>query len=362
MMGTANTMCIIAESMGMSLPGNSTCPADNTDRLIKFAEEAGRQVVNLWEEGINARKIITEASVKNAIVVTMAMCGSTNSLVHIPAIASEAELDLDCAKEFNQASSNVPVIMGMAPSGEHFMSDFERAGGVGTLLHELTDYIDLKAITVTGKTVKKNITGCKVEDNLIIRPVSNPLQKQGALAVLKGNIAPDGAFVKTSAVPKNLLSFRGPALVYHSSDESINALRKGKIKSGTAVVITFQGAKGGPGLTSVFPFTSELAGSKLSDSVVVITDGRFSGATEGACFGYISPEAALKGPLLAVKDGDIIEYNIKNRSINVNLSQEEICKRLDDAAMDINIRKGYLGIYQSTVQSLQKGAVLKGKF
>jgi dihydroxy-acid dehydratase len=360
MMGTASTMCIIAETLGMSLPGNSTTSA-LSDSLRELAKTAGKQILNLWQEGVTARKILTPSAVENAIKVAMAIGGSTNTLMHIPAIATEAELNMDCGKVFDKGSHIIPLLMGISPNGDHLMEDFDRAGGLGALCQVIFNHLDLDCLTVTGDSIGQNIHDCFVKDDQVIRSLDNPISTQGALAVLHGNIAPDGALIKQSAVPSNLMKFRGPAKVYHSNEGAIDALRNGEIKSGDAVVIIFQGAKGGPGVVSTFPFTSELAGSKLWDSVALITDGRFSGATEGACIGYASPEAALYGPILAIQNGDIIEYDIPNRTLNAVLSQEEIEQRLERAQVNIDIKRGYLGIYQNTVRSVLKGAVLSGR-
>lgn len=359
-MGTANTMCITAEAIGMSLPGNSTLSA-LSDELNELASTAGKQILDLWREGITARKIITPESVGNAIKVAMAIGGSTNALIHISAIAAEAELGLDCGRIFDEVSHHVPLLIGISPNGEHLMDDFDKAGGLGALIKEISDFIELDALTTTGKTFKENIKNCSVKDSKVIRSINNPISTEGALVVLHGNIASDGALVKQSAIPPNLMKFRGPSKVYSSNESAIEALRNDEIEEGDAVIIIFQGAKGGPGLISTFPFTSELAGSKFLNSVALITDGRFSGATEGACIGYVSPEAALYGPILAIRDGDIIEYDIANRTLNVDLPQEEIDRRLKKAEIEIDIKRGYLGIYQRTVRSIFNGAVLSGR-
>lgn len=360
MMGTANTMCITAEALGMSLPGNSTTSAKSTD-LAGMAYQAGQQIINLWSEGITARKIITKDSITNAIKVSMAIGGSTNTLIHIPAIATEAELEINSIEFFDKASNEIPLLIGISPNGEHLMEDFDRAGGLGALCNEMSSRLALEVLTVTNKSLGENYKHAHISDSDVISSLANPKNGQGALAVLKGNISPDGAIVKQSAVPIELMSFRGPAKVFSSNEEAIAALRDGNIKPGDAVVILFQGAKGGPGIISTFPFTSELAGSKLGKSVVLITDGRFSGATEGACIGYVSPEAALYGPILAIRDNDEIEYDISSRTLNVILSEEEIVNRLNKIDMKIDYKRGYLGIYQKTVGSLLKGAVLSGK-
>ncbi len=360
LMGTANTMCIVCETLGLSLPGNSTLCA-RSGELRDMAYEAGKTVMNLWEKGITARRIITRSSMENAIRVCMAVGGSSNSLIHIPAVATEAELDFNCIDFFDKASHETPLLVGITPNGPHVMEDFDRAGGLGALCNEMKDQLCLGTLTVTGKTFGENIAGKAVTDYSVIYSKDEPSSSEGALAVLKGNICPDGALVKQSAVPKNLMAFRGPAKVYHTNEEGIRAIQTGEIEDGDIVVLSMMGARGGPGVVSAFPFTSELAGSRLSKTVAMITDGRFSGATEGACIGYMSPEAAMYGPLLAVKDGDIISYDINARQLNVELSDEEIARRLSGIKLDIHYQKGYLGIYQKTAGSLTKGCVLAGR-
>jgi dihydroxy-acid dehydratase len=360
MMGTANTMCIMAEVLGMSMPGNATVYATGRE-IFDIAYSAGRQIFDLWDKNITARQVLTGSAIRNAISVCMAIGGSTNSLIHLPAIATEAELPLDCMEVFDEASHKIPLLVGIVPNGEHLMEDFEQAGGVGALANTLSGELELDSLSVTGKTLKENYNGMKVLDGAVIHSLDNPISAEGALAILKGNIAPDGSVVKQSAVPQNLMTFKGPAKVFRSSDEATAALKDGKIQAGDAILITLHGAKGGPGVVTTFTFTSALAGHPLRHSVCLITDGRFSGATEGACIGYVSPESALFGPLLAVRDGDIIEYDIPKRTLNVRLSDAEIAERLKKTVLEIDYRKGYLGVYQRTVGSLLKGAVLSGR-
>lgn len=361
MMGTANTMCIIAEALGMTMPGNSTiCARD--PKIHDMAYRAGKTVMELWDKGITARNIITQDSIENAIMACMAMGGSTNSLIHVPAMATEAGLDdFDCIGFFDKASYAVPLLMGVEPNGPHLMEDFERAGGLAALFKTIESKIHADALTVTGQTLGQRIQDAKVLDETVIHPLSDPISTEGALAVLRGNIAVDGAIVKQSAVPACLMKFRGPVVVFEDVDDAIAGLREGKIRAGNVVVIRMQGAKGGPGVVTTFPFTSELAGTPLYDKVALVTDGRFSGATEGASIGYVSPEAALMGPLLIVEQGDIISYDIDKRTIQLELSDEEIQRRLDKAELNINYYPGWLGIYQKAVGSITKGGVLSGK-
>lgn len=360
MMGTANSMCIIAEALGMSLPGNSTL-LSTSEELKELAYKAGIQVMDLWRRGITPRDIITEKSVQNAIMVCMAVGGSSNSLIHIPAIATSAELDMDCIEYFDIASHNIPLLLGVAPNGPHVMADFERAGGLRALMGALGDKINGDALTVTCASMDEVVRGCSILDKSVIHSQDDYISREGALAVLRGNLAPEGAIVKQSAVPECMMRFSGPARIFESNTAAVNALAEGIIVAGDVVVIRMYGARGGPGVITTFPFTSALAGSPLRDKVALITDGRFSGATEGACIGYVSPEAALRGPLLALRDGDVVEYDIEKRTLNVRLSEQELRSRLDSAELHVDYRKGWLGIYQKTVGSLAKGAVMSGR-
>ena len=361
MMGTANTMCIVAESLGMTMPGNSTtCARDPA--MNEIAYRAGKTVMELWDKGITARDIITQSAVENAIMACMAVGGSTNCLIHVPAMATEAELnDFDCIGYFDKASYKVPLLMGIEPNGDGLMEDFDRAGGLAALMKTIGKEVHREARTVTGETIGDRIDAAEIKDAHVIRPLSDPISTDGALAVLRGNLAMDGAVVKQSAVPEKLLSFRGPAVIFESCDSAIAGLRDGTIRAGDVVVIRMQGAKGGPGVVTTFPFTSELAGSPLADQVALVTDGRFSGATEGACIGYVSPEAALKGPLLIVEPGDMISYDIGRRTLTLEVDDATIQNRLMEADPKVEYCSGWLGIYQRTVGSILKGGVLSGK-
>jgi len=361
MMGTANTMACIAEALGMSLPGNATVPADGP-RLLEMAREAGRQILSLLETGITPRKIITDSSMRNTIRCVMAIGGSTNVLVHIPAIAEETELALDCLAEFDAASQDVPLVIGLAPNGPHYMPAFDQAGGLEALLAELAraGKIDPDVMTCTGRTAAENWREVSVKDEEIIRPVSRPFKEQGGLAVLRGNIAPDGSIVKQSAVADGMKAFTGTARVFWGEAAAQEALEDGRIDHGDVVFILGMGPRGGPGLITVYTFTSMLAGRGMTDSVALITDGRFSGATEGACIGHVSPEAAAKGPLAAVRDGDTVSYDIPKRTIHLHVDDEEIRRRVEQ--MEVHAPKvgrgRYLAQYAELVQSLGKGAVL----
>jgi len=360
MMGTADTMQIVTETLGMSLPGNATAPAyDKT--LVRYAREAGKQVVRLWEQNICPRDIITEKSVNNAVRMIMAVGGSTNSMYHVPATAAEAGLSCSVWDIFDRASHEVPLLMTVRPVGPYTMDEFARAGGVRAMCTNIKSTLYLDCLTVNGKTLGENIEGHEVLDREIIRPMDNPYSADGGICILRGNIAPEGCAAKQSTFPRNMLKFSGPAKVFYTPNDAIDALHNGGIREGDFVVILFQGAKGGPGMTSVYGFTSALAGSHLAGKCAMVSDGRFSGAASGAIIGYASPEAALKGPICALRDGDMIRYDIEARTIHAELTDEEIASRVEAFDKEINWRTGYLGLYQSWVGSLARGAVLSGK-
>ncbi|MGI6789850.1 dihydroxy-acid dehydratase [Aminivibrio sp.] len=357
MMGTANTMNILSETIGMSLPGNSTAPA-RSGRVIQIARAAGMRVVELWKGGIKPHQIITENSIMNAIKVCMAIGGSSNTIIHIPAVATESGIEMDCSEIYAKSSCEIPLLIGIRPNGVHTMKDFDEAGGLGALLSEMRSVLDLSTINVCGKSMGEIIKDKKVLNQDVICSLEKPHDFDGGLILCKGNLVPEGAFIKQGAVPKKLHKFRGPAKVFNNPDLAIEALRKGQIHAGDAVLIIFQGLKGGP--ATAYTFTTALKGSSLKDDVITITDGRLSGAASGACFGYASPEAALKGPLCAVRDGDMISYDIEKRVLNVELTESEIEKRIQETQIELPKKKGYLGIYQKCVGSILKGGVLSG--
>ena len=357
-MGTANTMCTLTEALGMSLPGNATLPAISSHLRIT-AREAGRKIMDLWRKGITARQIITEESVTNAVKVCMAIGGSTNTMMHMPAVAAEAGLDIDVWDIYDKASHEIPLLMNVRPTGVYTMADFDHAGGLRSVMYEIKDHLNLNCKGVNEKTVAENIEGHKTPYPDVIRSMDNPFTKDGGICILKGNIAPDGCAAKQSTFPRNMLKFRGPAKVFYSNEDACEALRAGKIQAGDAVVISMMGAKAGPGMLSAYGFTSELAGTSLWDKVCLITDGRFSGAAKGAITGYCSPEAGLGGPICAVRDGDIISYDIETRSINVELTDEQIAERIKSFDREVVYYDGFIGMYQKTVTSLKTGAVLR---
>jgi dihydroxy-acid dehydratase len=342
----------------MSLPGNGTVSATG-GLLREIATQAGKRVVEMLSEGLTPRQIITRESVENAIRAAMAFGGSTNSLIHVPAIAAEAGIE-ESVSLFDKCSKETPLLVGITPNGPHTMRDLDRAGGLSALLKNLGKKIHGKCRTVNGKTIAENIADARVLDTSVIRSIKKPISDNGAIGILYGNLAREGAAVKQAAVPHKLMAHRGPARVFDATGDAIQGLRAGKIAAGDVVVIRYQGAKAGPGISTTFSFTSELAGSSLADSVALITDGRFSGATEGACIGYVSPEAAMGGALAAVRDGDIIEYDIRKQTLNLCLSEAEINERLRGWRPPHKPRTGYLGIYQDLVQTLSNGYILKG--
>ena len=361
-MYTANSMNCLTEAIGMGLQGNGTIPAVYSAR-IRLAKHAGMKIVELVEKDIKPRDIMTEDAFRNALSVDMALGCSTNTMLHIPAIAHEAgiELNLEIA---NEISKRVPNLCHLAPAGTTFMEDLDAAGGVYAVMNELDQLGVLKTdgITCTGKTIAENIKGCENKNPEIIRPLDNPYMQSGGIAVLKGNIAPDSCVVKAAAVAPEMMKHTGPARVFDSEDDAIAAIRGGKIVKGDVVVIRYEGPKGGPGMREMLSPTSEIAGMGLDKDVALITDGRFSGATRGASIGHVSPEAAVGGPIALVEEGDIIEIDIEKNSINVLVGDEEMAVRKEKwVPREPRITTGYLKRYASMVQSANTGAILKAK-
>ncbi len=361
-MYTANSMNCLTEALGMGLKGNGTIPAVYSAR-IRLAKHAGMKIMELVEKDIKPRDIMTDAAFRNAMTVDMALGCSTNSMLHLPAIAHEAgvELNLEIA---NEISRHTPNLCHLAPAGDTFMEDLDNAGGVYAVMNELDSLgiLDTTGITCTGKTIKENIEGCVNTNPEIIRPVDNPYSKVGGIAVLKGNIAPDSCVVKASAVAPEMMQHSGPARVFDSEDDAIAAIRAGKIVKGDVVVIRYEGPKGGPGMREMLSPTSEIAGMGLDKDVALITDGRFSGATRGASIGHVSPEAAVGGPIALINEGDIIDIDIENHTINVQVSDEELAKRKQEwQPREPRITKGYLKRYAAQVTSANIGAVVKAK-
>ena len=360
-MYTANSMNCLTEVLGMGLPGNGTIPAVYSERL-KLAKHAGMKVMEMYEKNIRPRDIMTKDAILNALTVDMALGCSTNSMLHLPAIAHEIGFDFDIAFA-NEISEKTPNLCHLAPAGPTYMEDLNEAGGVYAVMNEL-DKLDLlhkDCITVTGKTVGENIKGCVNRNPEVIRTVDNPYSKTGGLAVLKGNLAPDGSVVKRSAVVAEMMVHEGPARVFESEEDAIAAIRGGKIVAGDVVVIRYEGPKGGPGMREMLNPTSAIAGMGLGSSVALITDGRFSGASRGASIGHVSPEAAVGGPIALVEEGDIISIDIPGLSLNVKVSDEELAKRKEKWQPKEKEVSGYLARYSKMVTSGNRGAVLEVK-
>ncbi len=359
-MYTANSMNCLCESLGIALPGNGTIPAVSSGR-VALAKHAGMAIMNLVNNDIKARDIINEKSIRNALACDMALGCSSNSVLHLLAIANEAGVPLDL-NLFNEMSAKVPNLCHLAPAGPTHMQDLNNAGGVPAVQAELAKrgLIDLSLITATGKTVGENIEGAYVKDTKAIRTIDNPYSETGGIQILWGNIAENGCVVKRSAVAPEMLCHKGPARVFNSEDEAIEAIYASKIVDGDVVVIRYEGPKGGPGMREMLNPTSALAGMKLDKTVALITDGRFSGASRGASIGHVSPEAAEGGVIGLVEEGDMISIDIPNAKITLEVSVEELAKRRENyTAPKPNITKGWLGRYSKLVGSASKGAVMK---
>ncbi len=354
---TANTMSCLTESMGMSLPGCATALAVSSKKR-RIGYESGLKIVDLVNKGITTRQILTQAAFENAIRVDLCLGGSTNTVLHLPAIAHEAGIELEL-ELFDKLGKESPQLTSIRPGGEDFMEDLEYAGGIPGVLNVLKDRLS-DNISTSGKKIKEIAQNGEVFDNDVIRPLNNPYKKEGGIAILRGNLAPDGAVVKQSAVSKNALNFTGTARVFNSEEEGMKAIMKKEIKSGDVVVIRYEGPKGGPGMREMLSPTAAIAGMNLSDSVALITDGRFSGGTRGPCVGHISPEAMAGGPIALIEEGDKISINIPERKIDLLVSDGEMKKRREAwKAPEPKIKKGYLARYQKLVTSANTGAVLK---
>jgi dihydroxy-acid dehydratase len=357
-MFTANTMACVTEALGMSLPGCATPPAVSAERL-RIAKATGERILGLVKEDLKPRDILSSTSFENAIMVDMALGGSTNTVLHVTAIANEAEVDLPLST-FDKLSRRVPHLCSMIPSGPYDMKDLDEAGGIPAVMKELREELHLNAVTVTGQTVKENIASAVVLNPEVIRPLDNPVHKQGGIAVLTGNLAPDGAVVKAAGISANMMVHQGPAKTFDSEEDAMKAILNKKIQEGDVVVIRYEGPKGGPGMREMLSPTATIAGMGLSESVALITDGRFSGATRGPCIGHVCPEAAVGGPIATLRNGDIIEIDVSKRKLNVKLSAEELVKRSKSwTAKEPNVKTGYLVRYSKLVQSAHKGSVLK---
>ena len=358
-MYTANSMNCLTEVLGMGLRGNGTIPAAYSAR-IQLAKHAGMQIIDLVKKNIRPRDVMTAAAIRNAITADMALGCSTNSMLHLPAIANECGVEFDL-EEVNRISEKTPNLCHLAPAGPTYMEDLNEAGGVYAVLKEIASLglLDTSVMTCTGKTMAENIATAEILDDTVIRRVDNAYSKTGGIAVLKGNLAPDGCVVKRSAVAPEMLVHEGPAKVFESEEEAIDAIHGGKIVAGDVVVIRYEGPAGGPGMREMLNPTSAIQGMGLGASVALITDGRFSGATRGASIGHCSPEAANGGPIAYVKDGDIISINIPAYKIELKVSNEEMAKRRTE--MPIKKKEnisGYLKRYAAMVSSADKGAII----
>ena len=359
-MYTANSMNCLTEVLGMGLRGNGTIPAVYSER-IRLAKHAGMQVMEMYRRNIRPRDIMTREAILNALTVDMALGCSTNSMLHLPAIAHEVGMDFDISFA-NEISAKTPNLCHLAPAGPTYMEDLNEAGGVYAVMNELNKkgLLHTECMTVTGKTVGENIEGCVNLNPEVIRPIDNPYSQTGGLAVLKGNIAPDGGVVKRSAVVEEMMVHEGPARVFGCEEDAIAAIKGGKIVAGDVVVIRYEGPKGGPGMREMLNPTSAIAGMGLGSSVALITDGRFSGASRGASIGHVSPEAAVGGPIALIEEGDIISINIPELRLEVKVSDEEMAARKAKwQPREPKVTTGYLARYAAMVTSGNRGAILE---
>ena len=354
---TANTMACMTEVIGMSLPGAGTALAGSAIKK-RIAFESGARVVDLVKSHILPRDIATIDAFKNAIAVDMALGGSSNSVLHLLAIANEAGIKLDL-KLFDEISKNTPQLTSLRPAGEYFLEDLDFAGGIPSLLYELKNFINTKSINVSGKSVAEIISGVNYVNNEVIRKADNPYRKEGGIAVLFGNLAPNGAIIKSSGVSPSMMKFKGTAVIFDSEESAMDNISKGRIKEGDVVVIRFEGPKGGPGMREMLAPTSQIVGMGLGDKVALITDGRFSGGTRGPCVGHVSPEAQEGGPIALLKNGDNIEIDIPNRKLSADLSEAEFNERKKQfTKKPKKIDYGYLSRYAEIVSSADEGAIV----
>ena len=355
---TANTMACITEALGLMLPGGATAPAVSSER-IRIAYETGRRIVDLVRRGITALKILTKKAFENAIRVDLALGGSTNTVLHLMAIAREAGVDLRL-EDFDRLSRETPQIAELIPSGVYGMDDLDRAGGIPAVMKTIEPLLHLDALTVTGRSVGENIANARRLDEKVIRPLDNPIRRSGGIAILKGSLAPEGAVLKTAGVPPSMMRFRGRARVFDREDDAVKALLDQRIREGEVVVIRYEGPRGGPGMREMLAPTATLVGLGLIEKVALVTDGRFSGATRGLCIGHVSPEAAEGGPIAAIRDGDVIVIDVDARRIDVELDGRELERRLEDwTPPKPRIGRGWLLRYSLGVSSANTGAVIE---
>lgn len=357
LMGTANTMQILSEALGMSLPGSSTIPAVSSHRL-RVARESGRQIVELVEKGFKPSQIMTQEALRNAIVVDLAIGGSTNAVLHLLTFAQELgiELSLD---DFDRLSRKTPCICAVIPNGPYTVVDFHEAGGATALMNELNDLLDLNCLSVNGKRLRDNIKGATIVDERVITRRNNPVFKQGGLTILKGNLAPQGSVARPTSFRKEMLKHKGPAKVFDCDEDALKAIYDGMVVKGDVVVVRYEGPRGAPGMREVMLSTDALVGMGLDSSIILITDGRFSGFTQGAAIGHISPEAMIGGPIAIVKDGDIIEIDVARRRLDIHLTKEEIKMRLRHwSPPEPKVKKGVLTIYSRLTEQAEGGATI----
>jgi len=356
---TANTMACLTEAMGMSLPGCATSHAVSAEKR-QIAHSSGRQIIELLERNITPSKIMSQKAFKNAVIVDLALGGSTNTTLHLPAIAYELEdkgvkVNLDLFQDY---SIKIPHIASISPAGKHSMLDLDQAGGIPAVLKVLENELHDDAVTCTAQSLKDNIKSARVLDSTVIRPLDNPVHREGGLAILKGTLAPYGAVVKQGAIDSEMLIHEGPAQVFESEEECVKAINQGIIQEGDVVVIRYEGPKGGPGMREMLNPTAAISGMGIK-SVALITDGRFSGGTRGPCIGHVSPEAAANGPIATVKNGDIIKIDIHKRRLDFEVSPVEIEERIKNAVIPERNIKGWLSRYRKLVTSADKGAILR---
>jgi dihydroxy-acid dehydratase len=360
-LGTANTMCCVAEALGLCLPGTATIPAAYADRL-RAAKESGRQIIRLVEQGITALQIINRRAIENAIRVVMAIGGSTNTALHLPAIAYEANCDISIDL-FEELSRTTPHIAKMNPAAPSNVPDFHHAGGIPAVMKEILPLLNDDALTVTGKTVAENIAHTEVKDRNIIRTMRNPWAGEGGLTVLRGNLAPNTGITKPAAIAPEMHKFTGQARCFNCEEEADHAILDGQIQEGEVIVIRYEGPKGGPGMREMAKAMKLLYGRGLALSTALVTDGRFSGTNNGCFVGHVSPEAAEGGPIAIVQDGDLISIDIANRSLHLHVSEEEIRTRLALwQRPEPKFRKGYLALYARLAESADKGAIIRHRF
>ncbi|MHA1988116.1 MAG: dihydroxy-acid dehydratase [Promethearchaeota archaeon] len=358
-MGTANTTQCLMETFGMTLPNAGTIPA-MTQMKYMIAKSSGKRILELLKNGITPSKIMTKKSLENAIIVDLAIGGSTNSTLHLPAIANEMGLDFDI-EVFNEYNKKIPTIVNVAPSGDYGTPDLYMAGGIPAVLSRLQDFLHLDCLTVSGKTIGQIIRKAKVLDEKIITTLNDPIFPEGGTVILKGNLAPEGSVVKQSAIKnKDMLKFEGPAICFNSEQDVTDALTSDRVQNNSVIIVRYEGPKGGPGMPELLAVTMTLVGKRNLDKVALITDGRFSGYTSGPCIGHVSPEAYVGGPIALVRDGDIIKIDIPNRTLDANITNNEFQERLEKwKPFEKNIKSRVLLKYRSLVSSAAEGAILK---